>query len=125
MVEGSPLPTYTRLTRIEAPITIFHMLDPYCFPHLIDVRLLDLDGLFEDQSLALADCLNRLADNAPDLQVLDVFSLGRRPLILLELIAQNNFADLRSLSVTSTCALEARQVMLQVIYTVLSSYSLV
>jgi hypothetical protein len=101
------------------------MLDTYCFVHLVDVRLLDLDGLFEDQSPALANCLNRLADNAPDLRALDVFSLSRRPLILLELIAQNNFADLRSLSITSTCVLEARQVMFQVIYTALYSCSLV
>ncbi|KAJ7869317.1 hypothetical protein B0H14DRAFT_3132373 [Mycena olivaceomarginata] len=72
MIQGPPLLTYTRLTIIETPITIFHMLDPYCFVHLVDVRLLDLDGLFDDQSPALANCLNRLADNAPDLRALDV-----------------------------------------------------
>ncbi|KAJ7932324.1 hypothetical protein B0H13DRAFT_1857152 [Mycena leptocephala] len=121
MIERPPLLTYTRLTRIETPITIFHMLDPYCFAHLIDVRLLDLDGLFEDQSPALANCLNRLADNAPDLRALDVFSLNRRPLILLELIAQNNFADLRSLSITSTYVLEARQ-MNAAVYATLCSF---
>ncbi|KAJ7748447.1 hypothetical protein B0H14DRAFT_3513815 [Mycena olivaceomarginata] len=84
---------------------LFKRLDSPSLAHLVDVRLHGLDGL---TAWAPADCLNLLADKAPDLRVLDVFSLHPRPLALLDL--GPNFARLHRLRLTSGSAVVARDI---------------